>query len=178
MKTINLKREPLIKQVITERNYKTIAEVGVYRGWFSKHLYETNPEKLYLIDPWQKFSKEVFSDYTDYDQKKWDDLHQMVSNKFKSKNVIIMRETSESASKKFTNASLDLVYIDANHTYDYVKMDLGFWMSKVKKGGMLCGHDYQLKSVKKAVDEFVSINNLEIQFISNEKFCATYFIKI
>jgi cephalosporin hydroxylase len=42
----------------------------------------------------------------------------------------------------FENNSLDFVYIDANHAYNYVVQDIELWYPKVKKGGYLCGHDY------------------------------------
>ena len=38
--------------------------------------------------------------------------------------------------------SLDFVYIDANHAYDWVVQDIELWYPKVKKGGILWGHDY------------------------------------
>lgn len=35
----------------------------------------------------------------------------------------------------------DLVFIDADHRYQSTKLDIGLWLPKVKKGGILCGHD-------------------------------------
>ena len=36
----------------------------------------------------------------------------------------------------------DAIYIDANHTYEAAKQDIELWYPKVRKGGMICGHDY------------------------------------
>lgn len=47
----------------------------------------------------------------------------------------------------------DFIYIDANHSYDFVLEDLCNWMSRLKEGGILSGHDYNLPDVKRAVDE-------------------------
>ena len=173
-----MKRELLIKKIIKENNYKTIVEVGTYRGQFAKHLYETEPNELHLIDPWNKFDKEVFSDYTQYDQNKWDSLHENVKAKFNYDNVFVHRLTSEEGVKMFMDSTIDLVYIDGNHAYDFVKQDLNLWLPKIKKGGMLCGHDYQLKSVIKAVTEFLNEQSLSIEQLSSEKHCGTYFIKV
>jgi hypothetical protein len=50
---------------------------------------------------------------------------------------------------------LDFVFLDAAHDYDNVKADITAWRSKVKSGGYLGGHDYQLifPGVMKAVQE-------------------------
>jgi hypothetical protein len=37
---------------------------------------------------------------------------------------------------------VDMVWIDANHEFEAVSADIRAWMPHVKKGGLLCGHDY------------------------------------
>jgi predicted O-methyltransferase YrrM len=37
--------------------------------------------------------------------------------------------------------AFDLVFIDADHSYDSVRNDVAAWRSKVRHGGILCGHD-------------------------------------
>jgi hypothetical protein len=76
---------------------------------------------------------------------------------------------------KFADNSLDFVYLDGNHTYDFVKQDLNAWYNKVKVGGILAGHDYPLKSVKQAVDEFCK--DKKLLSITEEKLTASYYIK-
>ena len=46
------------------------------------------------------------------------------------------------AVEDFKNESLDFVYIDANHEFRYIAEDLAEWTKKVKKGGIVSGHDY------------------------------------
>lgn len=46
--------------------------------------------------------------------------------------------------KDFTDKSFDLVYIDADHSYQNVSNDITAWLPKVKPNGVLCGHDCQL----------------------------------
>ena len=53
----------------------------------------------------------------------------------------------------FGDNSLMLLFIDGNHTYEALKQDIKLWLPKVKKGGVISGHDYDLESVKRAVDE-------------------------
>lgn len=57
------------------------------------------------------------------------------------------------AVKQFEDQSLDFVFIDASHEYEDVKNDITAWLLKVKKGGILAGHDYPHPPVAKAVIE-------------------------
>lgn len=55
-------------------------------------------------------------------------------------------------------ASLDLVYLDANHSYESLHQDIQAWLPGVKPGGWVAGHDYnkaQFPGVVRAVDELV-----------------------
>jgi len=59
---------------------------------------------------------------------------------------------SAKASESFEDESLDLVYIDANHSYENVTLDITKWLPKVKKGGTIAGHDYiNSADIRKAV---------------------------
>ena len=68
----------------------------------------------------------------------------------------IIRDFSTSAAKVFDKGYFDLVFIDANHSYDYVKKDINIWLPLVKPNGVICGHDYSYQwkdHVAKAVNE-------------------------
>jgi len=62
---------------------------------------------------------------------------------------------SESASRLFKNKSVDLVFIDAGHWYSDVIHDVSLWLPKIKKGGVICGHDCQeyYLDIKEEADE-------------------------
>jgi predicted O-methyltransferase YrrM len=49
--------------------------------------------------------------------------------------------TSLEASRWFSDGSLDFVYIDGNHALHYVLEDLEAWTPKVRRGGIVAGHD-------------------------------------
>lgn len=73
--------------------------------------------------------------------------------------------TSREAAKQFPDGLLDLVFIDADHTYEAVKEDISLWLPKIRIGGMITGHDYHKtgnishNGVKRAVDEkFDNVN--------------------
>jgi hypothetical protein len=48
---------------------------------------------------------------------------------------------STDAARLFPNRSVDLVFIDGDHSYSAVKRDIAAWLPKVRPGGILCGHD-------------------------------------
>jgi predicted O-methyltransferase YrrM len=79
-------------------------------------------------------------------------LENMGERKFKA-----IKATSKTASKKFANESLDVVFIDLDHSYEAVKEDIKLWLPKVKKGGYIAGDDYHenWKGVIQAVDELL-----------------------
>ena len=82
-----------------------------------------------------------------------------------------IRLTSTEASNLYADNSLDFVFIDANHSYKFIKDDIKHWYPKVKKGGILAGHDYWSDSpgVIQAVDEFISKNNYSLEI--NSEYC-------
>jgi predicted O-methyltransferase YrrM len=75
----------------------------------------------------------------------------------KSNNCVPIQMFSSEANKIITEEDFDFIYIDGDHSYDYVKEDIEIWYPKVRDGGILCGHDYnnQWEGVVQAVDEFV-----------------------
>ena len=79
-----------------------------------------------------------------------------------------IRLPSTEASNLYADNSLDFVFIDANHSYEFVKDDIKHWYPKVKKGGILAGHDYipAWPGVIQAVNEFISKNNYSLEINS------------
>lgn len=64
-----------------------------------------------------------------------------------------LRTDSVTASKHFEDASLDLVLLDAGHTYEDVAADIAAWLPKLKPGATLAGDDYNWTGVRKAIEE-------------------------
>jgi Methyltransferase domain len=73
--------------------------------------------------------------------------------------VNIIKSDSIVASQNYQDQSLDFVFIDGGHSYESIKADITAWLPKVKKGGILAGHDYpDWAGVVKAVHEFFGEN--------------------
>lgn len=76
--------------------------------------------------------------------------------------ITIHVNDSISQSKLFMDEYFDIVYIDASHDYDSVKLDIQSWLPKVKKGGYICGDDYCTSwiGVYDVVNEIFGKNNV------------------
>ena len=82
-----------------------------------------------------------------------------------------IRGSSVEGSEHFENNSLDFVFIDACHLYECITLDIDTWLPKVKKGGILAGHDYNLDDptnpehagVIKAIDELFPKDRITIK---------------
>jgi predicted O-methyltransferase YrrM len=86
------------------------------------------------------------------------------------KNNIKTHHTSSKQFAEKVDYEIDVVYIDGDHSYDYVKDDISLWYPKIKSGGFLCGHDYNQVSwpdCKRAIDEFAISNNYNIKVFSD-----------
>jgi hypothetical protein len=63
------------------------------------------------------------------------------------------------ASYLYADSSLDFVFIDAEHKYEFVIKDITHWLPKVKKGGVIAGHDYGWEGVTRAINEVFGQGN-------------------
>lgn len=59
------------------------------------------------------------------------------------------------ACNSYPTGSLDFVFIDASHEYVDVWDDIIHWLPKVKKGGVLAGHDIYFPGVGQALKELL-----------------------
>lgn len=73
-----------------------------------------------------------------------------------------IREESVNAAKNYSDNSLDFVFIDASHEYIDVFNDIKSWFPKIKKGGILAGHDIFWGGVNSAVNEFFKEKKFDI----------------
>lgn len=68
----------------------------------------------------------------------------------------IMTMPTWEAAQLIEPESLDFVFIDADHSFEGVSADIMNWRPKVKPGGWIIGHDYNMASVKAAVQKHLS----------------------
>ncbi len=74
----------------------------------------------------------------------------------------LIRKSSIDAATKFSDGSIDLIYIDGDHTYDSVINDLNAWWHKVNpENGIISGDDLNWQGVKDACDDFFGEKKLK-----------------
>jgi len=85
--------------------------------------------------------------------------------------VSFLHGRSDDVAKGFDDGSLDLVFIDADHSEAGVLSDLEAWVPKVRPGGIVAGHDYAARhhpGVKAAVERFFRDHRHPVQLEANK----------
>jgi len=144
-------------------------EVGTWKGENALSILQNlNIDKLYLIDPYCEFDdfKDGISTMdTSLKVSSFEDAEK-ISNillKGSEDKIIRIKKSATDALEDIPN-NIDFIYLDGNHAYKSVKEDIENYYPMLKDGGIICGHDYDIKpnhpGVKIAVDEFAQKNNL------------------
>ncbi len=155
----------LIKH-FNELGFKKGAEIGVAAGMFSEAMFQAIPDlELWCIDIWHPYKGNRWSG--SYERN--DGHFKTATERLSKYNTHIMREMSMDAVKKFRRGSLDFVFIDSNHAYDYVMQDLIEWSKIVRVGGIVSGDDYypfkhgyqDFAGVVEAVDDYTKAHGIK-----------------
>jgi predicted O-methyltransferase YrrM len=134
----------------------TFVELGAWLGKSSSYLCDkATGQQIIIIDSF-KGTQEYIDSY--YNLAKTADIYELFVENMGSRKYKAIKATSKAASRKFKDESLDVVFIDLNHSYESVKEDIALWLPKVKKGGYLAGDDYHENwpGVIQAVNEMLN----------------------
>ena len=158
--------------------YTVGAEIGVHKGHHARVMLKKNPDmKLYGIDPYiqYKLGRKVRRT-----QKMQNNIFEYAKKYLEGYNIEFVRKTSMDALNDFEDGSLDFVYIDGDHQFDYVMTDLIFWNKKVKPGGIVALHDYchfHWSGIIRAVDAFTYCHDIRPWFITKESKPTVFWVK-
>ena len=158
---------------IYQEHYKTGvgAEIGVLYGTFTNQILENWNGTVMCVDVWNIRSQFERA------------IDQLTNTK-----TIIVKGSSMDVCKLITDDSLDWIYIDSDHSYKGAKEDIEGWFPKVRKGGIISGHDYvrysemplkyreheryqfvKSQGVAEAVDEFCEKHGYKFELFHEEK---------
>lgn len=129
-----------LARLFKEFEFKIGAEIGVQAGNYSVILCQTIPGlKLYGIDSWAKYDG-----YNDVKggQDRQDLIYEQAKSRMAPFNCQLIKKWSVDAARDFEDNSLDFVYIDGNHDFSHCTEDVAHWSQKVRKGGIISGHDF------------------------------------
>lgn len=130
-----------------------VVEVGTRIGYTGAHLLRYCPqiERLYTVDLVRP-----------------DPRHDWITHLERAE---FIHADSVEAAGRFTDGSVDLVFIDADHAEESVLRDLEAWVPRVRPGGVISGHDYGSHNhpgVQRAVDRFLSGHPHPVRVESNK----------
>jgi predicted O-methyltransferase YrrM len=110
---------------------KTVVEIGTFEGKTTGLLAKHCAGKVYSIDPC--FTGRLGISYGEL-------IARMHWHKQGLRNIEFIKGFSYNIAPKF-NESIDLLFIDADHTYDGIMRDWQDWVPKVRDGGIVAMHD-------------------------------------
>lgn len=152
-------RREILSRLITEHGLKTGVETGVGSGPTTVFLMENHPDLQWIgIDHFPAGFDLV--DGTTMTQERQDGYrakYQGLVERFAPR-LRWIDEPVPLAADQIDDRSIDLVFIDDDHSYEGCRDAINAWRPKVRSGGWLSGHDYckdRFPGVVKAVRELV-----------------------
>lgn len=168
MTAVELRANAVIRRISGPR--PKVVEVGVLLGKMSEAMLRANANlELWMVDSWAPGDEQPDRYKVTGDAHSNHELKRVLDHKAQAVNrarhfpnrAHIVHATSMEAATKIKDASMDLVFLDADHSYEGVKEDIEAWQHKVKPGGWIGGHDYlnpepgfDFSGVEAAVDEW------------------------
>ena len=154
-----------IGKLFGELGYKLGAEVGVAHGTNAAMFFKHVPGlKLICVDPWSAFGKNT--------DEHMENVYRNARKNLDGKDVVWKRTPSLDGAKEVEDGSLDFVYIDGLHDFDSVMVDVITWTKKVRKGGIVSGHDFVYaprEGVVAAVTAYTKAHNVHHLYLTKER---------
>jgi hypothetical protein len=160
------------KRIDKNQKLVKIAEIGVWTGKFARRILKNKNVFLDMVDRWcVPPSGDSYltsgSSMALSEKKIFDDAYNKaveIHNQYKKRSKILKMDSVEAA-HNFPDGEFDIVFVDGDHSDAGCRRDIIAWLPKVKKGGWICGHDYDHPDqgdVKKVVDEIFAGEKIEI----------------
>jgi len=133
-------RHEIVCKYIKNITNGIFVEIGTDKGEFADFILSSNNScVLYCVDPYTKYDEynDAINNITG------DKLYESVKTKLTYKygnRIKFIRKFSHDAIDDIPN-NIDFVYIDGNHSYNYVYQDIKDWYSKIKSNGIIIGDD-------------------------------------
>ena len=142
--------------LVKENGWQIGAELGLWEGRTISYLLAANARLSMIgVDLWQMQPENPGPEgYEGWDH----DQHERNARKrcslFGERATLIKASTTDAA-KMIPDASLDFVFIDADHSEKGCREDITNWLPKIKPAGWITGHDINWPGVRAACDDLV-----------------------
>ena len=138
-------RKDLWVKLLTQLEPKTMLEVGVWKGDFAANALHNIPSltRYYMIDPWRhlnRWNKPLNTNSEDLERAYQEAIR---ATAFAKDKVIVLRGTTVEMIEKISDESIDLAYVDGDHTLRGIGIDLICVYPKIKPGGFIGGDDFE-----------------------------------
>jgi len=154
-------------ELIEKYDCKIIAEIGIAQGRTLRTILRQykSIKEYWAIDPWVVSNEQYWNTFSQVS------IDLMYKNAckyypwFPALKIIKMKSLEAAVIFKKANYKFDLVFIDGCHEEWCIKEDIEAWYPLVKRGGILCGHDYgnkDAKGIENAVRSYFMESNYEV----------------
>lgn len=131
--------------------HQTIVEIGSWRGRSTRALGENTQGVVYAVDNWSASGGVYEAENLELVRAEfWRNCGDLIDC---GKIVPLEMASVDAAMRLWKPKTIDMVFIDGNHSYQAVRSDLDAWAPKVKSGGLISGHDFWMPDVVQAVRE-------------------------
>lgn len=165
------RKRHLWQPFMEKHDCQVICEIGVQTGRNFYLMIAHKPRIAVAVDAWVEDGNPAHND-SGFTQDVQETLYEHFKNSVAGNPAVqVCREYSHEAAKRFPDEYFDLVYIDADHTYEGCTQDIEDWYPKVKTGRFLTGDDYTDIRAKvtgiefgvvKAVNDFAAKHGYEV----------------
>lgn len=139
---------PVLKEVASQKAI-TVLEIGARWGDSVRYIALHFPVQRYVaIDPFKSYDGYKGHNFNDVLQGAEDEIYQKtlaVGRDCLGDRFELIRAFSAEVADRIDGESVDFVFIDGNHRFQFVLDDLRNYWPKVAPGGYLCGHDYFMR---------------------------------
>ncbi len=149
-------RWQVIGGLCLQSGFRKGAEIGVSQGRFTMYLCAIMHDlQMIAVDRWEEQPGHPSEGWVGWPHDASLTRFRGLCEQHFPDRVNILRMDSVAAAAQVEDGSLDFVFIDADHSYEGCLADIDAWAPKIRRGGMITGHDYNLKwpGVIQAVDE-------------------------
>ena len=132
---------PFFIREVSKVRHGRMVEVGCYLGgftWYGAQIARDNYSTWRSVDHWQGSSDLSSHDWESVYAGFLENLRDARLDRF----VEVQRTPSVEAAAKTPDESFDLVFIDGDHSHEQCRADIEAWLPKIKRGGVMLGHDY------------------------------------